>query len=161
MDTLLYAGSFDPVTRGHLDVIRRAAGLCSTLVVAVMHNPEKRGFLDGPLRVKLLETACRDIPNVQVMAHGGLLITCAHEVGAQAVVRGLRPIGDFESEYQMAQINRQLGGVETLFLTTSDNCASISSSIVRQVAAFGGDITPMVPEGTATEILAALDRAKR
>ena len=111
--------------------------------------------------MKLLETACRDIPNVQVMAHGGLLITCAHEVGAQAVVRGLRPIGDFESEYQMAQINRQLGGVETLFLTTSDNCASISSSIVRQVAAFGGDITPMVPEGTAAEILAALDRAKR
>lgn len=84
-----------------------------------------------------------------------------HEVGAPGGRPRTAPIGDFESEYQMAQINRQLGGVETLFLTTSDNCASISSSIVRQVAAFGGDITPMVPKGTATEILAALDRAKR
>ena len=126
-----------------------------------MHNPEKRGFLDVPLRVKLLETACRDIPNVQVMAHGGLLITCAHEVGAQAVVRGLRPIGDFESEYQMAQINRQLGGVETLFLTTSDNCASISSSMSVRSRRSAGISPRWCRQGTATEILAALDRAKR
>ena len=149
MDTLLYAGSFDPVTRGHMDVIRRTAALCSQLVVAVMHNPEKHGFLSVPMRVELLETACRELPNVRVIAHGGLLVDCAHEVGAQAVIRGLRPLGDFESEYQMAQVNRKLGGVETLLITTSDDCASISSSIVRQVAAFGGDISPLVPEGTA------------
>ena len=147
MDTLLYAGSFDPVTRGHMDVIRRTAALCSQLVVAVMHNPEKHGFLSVPMRVELLETACRELPNVRVIAHGGLLVDCAHEVGAQAVIRGLRPLGDFESEYQMAQVNRKLGGVETLLITTSDDCASISSSIVRQVAAFGGDISPLVPEG--------------
>ena len=149
MDTLLYAGSFDPVTRGHMDVIRRTAALCSQLVVAVMHNPEKHGFLSVPMRVELLETACRELPNVRVIAHGGL-------VGAQAVIRGLRPLGDFESEYQMAQVNRKLGGVETLLITTSDDCASISSSIVRQVAAFGGDISPLVPEGTAGKILSAL-----
>ena len=137
MDTLLYAGSFDPVTRGHMDVIRRTAALCSQLVVAVMHNPEKHGFLSVPMRVELL-------------------VDCAHEVGAQAVIRGLRPLGDFESEYQMAQVNRKLGGVETLLITTSDDCASISSSIVRQVAAFGGDISPLVPEGTAGKILSAL-----
>ena len=145
MDTLLYAGSFDPVTRGHMDVIRRTAALCSQLVVAVMHNPEKHGFLSVPMRVELLETACRELPNVRVIAHG-----------AQAVIRGLRPLGDFESEYQMAQVNRKLGGVETLLITTSDDCASISSSIVRQVAAFGGDISPLVPEGTAGKILSAL-----
>ena len=156
MDTLLYAGSFDPVTRGHMDVIRRTAALCSQLVVAVMHNPEKHGFLSVPMRVELLETACRELPNVRVIAHGGLLVDCAHEVGAQAVIRGLRPLGDFESEYQMAQGNRKLGGVETLLITTSDDCASISSSIVRQVAAFGGDISPLVPEGTAGKILSAL-----
>ena len=156
MDTLLYAGSFDPVTRGHMDVIRRTAALCSQLVVAVMHNPEKHGFLSVPMRVELLETACRGLPNVRVIAHGGLLVDRAHEVGAQAVIRGLRPLGDFESEYQMAQVNRKLGGVETLLITTSDDCASISSSIVRQVAAFGGDISPLVPEGTAGKILSAL-----
>ena len=158
MDTLLYAGSFDPVTRGHMDVIRRAAALCPELVVAVMHNPEKHGFLPVPMRVELLKTACRGLNNVRVIAHGGLLIDCAHEVGAKAVIRGLRPLGDFESEYQMAQVNKRLGGVETLLMTTSDDCASISSSIVRQVAAFGGDMSPMVPEGTAQQILAALSQ---
>lgn len=156
MDTLLYAGSFDPVTLGHLDVIQRAAGLCGELVVAVMHNPEKRGYLPASMRVSLLQAACRAMPNVRVIAHGGLLVTCAHEVGASAVVRGLRPLGDFESEYQMAQTNRLLGGVETLLMTTSDRYASISSSIVRQVAAFGGDISGMVPDGLAEEITKAL-----
>lgn len=156
MDTLLYAGSFDPVTLGHMDVIRRAANLCGRLVVAVMHNPEKRGFLPVQTRVRLLEAACRDIPGVKVIAHGGLLVDCAREVGARAVVRGLRPLGDFESEYQMAQTNRLLGGVETLLMTTSDRYASISSSIVRQVAAFGGDIGAMVPPDTADAICAAL-----
>lgn len=156
MDTLLYAGSFDPVTLGHLDVIERAAGLCRELVVAVMHNPEKRGYLPVAMRVRLLEKACRNLPNVRVIAHGGLLVACAREVGACAVVRGLRPLGDFESEYQMAQTNRLLGGVETLLMTTSDRYASISSSIVRQVAAFGGDISAMVPEGLAGEIVDAL-----
>ena len=90
------------------------------------------------------------------MAHGGLLIDCAAQVGAQAVVRGLRPLGDFESEYGMAQINQMLGGVETLLMTTSETCAGISSSIVRQIAAFGGDIDSLVPEGLAQDIRAAL-----
>lgn len=115
MDTLLYAGSFDPVTRGHLDVIRRAAGLCSTLVVAVMHNPEKRGFLDVPLRVKLLETACRDIPNVQVMAHGGLLITCAMRSAHQAVVRGLRRLGILNPNIRWRRLTASSAGWKRCF----------------------------------------------
>lgn len=124
-----------------------------------MHNPEKHGFLPVPMRVELLKTACRGLNNVRVIAHGGLLIDCAHEVGAKAVIR--RPGGlwaTLKCEYQMAQVNKRLGGVETLLMTTSDDCASISSSIVRQVAAFGGDISPMVPEGTAQQILAALSQ---
>ena len=156
MHKLLYAGSFDPVTRGHMDIITRAAALCGELTVAVMHNPDKRGALPVSKRVQLLEKACAHLDNVRVIAHSGLLIDCARENGAAAVVRGVRPLGDFESEYQMAQVNRMLGGVETLMMTTSESCASVSSSIVRQIAAFGGGIEQLVPEGLAQEICAAL-----
>lgn len=158
MTRLLYPGSFDPVTVGHMDIIRRAARLCDELVVAVMHNPEKAGALSVQMREALLRRACEGIPNVRVIVHGGLLIECAAQVGAQAVVRGLRPLGDFEAEYQMATINRCLGGVETLLMTTSEQVAGISSSIVRQIAAFGGRIDGMVPEGLAQEVAAALVR---
>lgn len=161
MKTLLYPGSFDPVTRGHMDIIARAGRLCDVLIVAVMHNPDKRGALAVDARVRLLEQACADYPNVRVIAHGGLLVECVRDVGAQAVVRGVRPLGDFEAEYQMAQINRMLGGVETLLMTTCEDCASISSSIVRQIAAFGGDIDNLVPPGVAGEIRAALEGSDR
>lgn len=161
MKTLLYAGSFDPVTRGHMDIIARASRLCQTLVVAVMHNPEKRGAMAVADRVRILEKACSGLHNVRVIAHGGLLVDCAHEVGADAAVRGVRPLGDFEAEFQMARVNRRLGGVETLLLTTSEDVASISSSFVRQVAAFGGDIESFVPPGTAEEITAALAGGRR
>ena len=159
MDTLLYAGSFDPVTRGHLDIIRRAAPLCKTLVVAVMINPEKRGAIDRDTRVRLLERACAGLPNVRVLSHSGLLVDCARALGATAVLRGLRPTGDFDIEYQMAEINRLLGGVETVMMVTAPETAGISSSIVRQIAAFGGDITPLVPEGMAEPIRQALSGA--
>ena len=158
MRTALYPGSFDPVTKGHVDIIRRAARLCDTLIVAVMHNPDKRGAMDVPTRVKALSLACADIPNVRVIAHGGLLVDCARENGADAVIRGVRPLGDFETEYQMAQVNRAMGGVETLLMTTSPAYASISSSIVRQIAAFGGPIDDMVPEAAAGIIRAALGK---
>ncbi|MBP3427179.1 MAG: pantetheine-phosphate adenylyltransferase [Clostridia bacterium] len=153
---MLYPGSFDPVTRGHMDIIERASRLCDRLVVAVLHNPDKRGALAVEERVRLLKKACAALPNVEVIARGGLTIECAAEVGAQAIVRGVRPLGDFEPEYQMAQINRALGGVETLMMTTSEGLSSISSSVVRQVASFGGDIAQMVPPGLAQEITRAL-----
>ena len=156
MNTLLYAGRFDPVTRGHADIIARAAALCDTLVVAVMTNPDKRGTISVEERIRLLWRACRQLGNVRVISHGGLLVDCAREQGAQAVVRGVRPLGDFETEFQMARINRRLGGVETLLLATSEDCADISSSVVRQIAAFGGDISGMVPDGMAEEIRRAL-----
>lgn len=156
MKTLLYPGSFDPVTNGHMDIIRRASRLCGTLVVAVMHNPDKAGAFPVTKRMELLERACAGIGNVRIIAHDGLLVDCAAQVGADAVIRGVRPLGDFEAEYQMAQINRKLGGVETLLMTTSETCAGISSSIVRQIASFGGDIDSLVPEGLAQDIRAAL-----
>ena len=153
---MLYAGSFDPVTNGHMDIIRRASRLCDELVVAVMHNPDKKGFLPVCERTALIEKACAEMKNVRVIAHSGLLIECAGQEKADAVVRGLRPLGDFETEYQMAQVNRMLGGVETLMMTTSEDCASISSSIVRQIAGFGGNIDGLVPACIAGEIREAL-----
>ena len=156
MKTALYPGSFDPVTVGHMDMISRAAKLCDTLIVAVMHNPDKRGAMRVQTRVKALLEATAHIPNVRVIAHGGLLVDCARENGVDAVIRGLRPIGDFDSEYQMAQINRMLGGVETLMLMTSAEVASISSSVVRQIAQFGGSIDNMVPAAARDTICAAL-----
>ena len=149
---MLYAGSFDPVTCGHMDIIERAARLCDELVVAVMHNPDKRGAFSPEQRAKLLEKACAHMPNVRVIIHGGLLVDCAREQNVRCVVRGVRPLGDFESEYQMAQVNRMLGGVETLMMPTTESLASVSSSIVRQIAAFGGNIDHLVPACIAQEI---------
>ena len=149
---MLYAGSFDPVTNGHMDIIERTARLCDEMVVAVMHNPDKRGAFAVEKRVELLQKACAHIPNVRVIAHGGLLVDCAREQGADCVVRGVRPLGDFESEYQMAQVNRMLGGVETLMMPTTESLASVSSSIVRQIAAFGGSIDNLVPACIEQEI---------
>lgn len=160
MDTLLYAGSFDPVTRGHMDIIRRAAGLCDTLVVALMVNPAKPGAISREDRLALLKTCCRGIANVRVIRYDGLLADCLRQVGARAVVRGLRPLGDFETEFQMASVNRMIGGVETILLITAPEAASVSSSVVREVAAFGGDIAPLVPEGMAEDILSALRRGQ-
>ena len=159
MKRMLFPGSFDPVTLGHLDVIFRARKLCDELIVAVMHNPDKRGALDVYTRVELMRKACAAYPNVHVIAHDGLLVDCVHEVSADAVVRGLRPIGDFDVEYQMAQINRLIGGVETLFIPTSPRLANISSSIVRQVAEFGGNLQELVPRDLIEDIQAALARS--
>jgi len=153
---MLYAGSFDPVTCGHMDIIERAARLCDELVVAVMHNPDKRGAFPAQERVRLLEKACAGLSNVRVIAHGGLLVECAKEQQVTCVVRGVRPLGDFESEYQMAQVNRMLGGVETLMMPTTESLASVSSSIVRQIAGFGGNIDSLVPACIAAEIRDAL-----
>ena len=155
---MLYPGSFDPVTRGHMDIIERASRLCGRLVVAVLHNPDKRGALAVEDRVALLEKACAGLPNVQVIARSGLTVECAAEVGAQAIIRGVRPLGDFEPEIQMAQINRMLSGVETLLMPTSEGLSNVSSSIVRQIASFGGDIAPMVPQGLEQEIRSLLEK---
>lgn len=161
MRKLLYAGSFDPVTVGHVDLIRRASALCDQLIVAVMINPDKRSVIPVEQRVDLICRACSQWTNVQIISHSGLLVECAKENGVDAVVRGLRPLGDFDSEFSMAQVNRMLSGIETLMLVADDMYSYVSSSIVRQIVAFGGDISALVPEGMAEEITDAVSRGSR
>lgn len=149
----VYPGSFDPVTLGHVDIIERAATLYPQVVVALLNNPEKRGTFTVEQRQAMLCKACAHLPNVRIDSFGGLLVDYMHKLGAGIVLRGLRAVTDFESEFQMAQVNRQIAPeVETLFLMTSPNHAYISSSAVRQIAAFGGDISTLVPEAILEDI---------
>ena len=149
----LYPGSFDPVTLGHMDMIRRAAALFDTVVVGVLHNPEKQGCFSVEQRVDMLKKACAGIPNVQVISYGGLLAQLTREEGISVVVRGVRGVNDLESETAMARINGQLNpGLETLLLPASPACGDISASMVRQLAQFGADIAPYVPREALEEI---------
>ena len=149
----VYPGSFDPVTLGHVDLIERAAGLFDEVVVAVLNNPEKNGTFTTERRLEMLTKACAHLPNVRIDSFGGLLVDYMRTLHAEIVLRGLRAVTDFENEFQMAQVNRQIAPeIETLFLMTSPNFAYISSSAVRQIAAFGGDISTLVPACIMEEI---------
>ena len=151
----LYPGSFDPVTVGHMDIIRRSAKLFDRVVVAVLHNPQKRGCFTVEERMNMLRKACADIPQAVVTSFDGLLVDYVQKIGAQVVVRGLRAVSDFESEFQMAQVNHQiLPSVEILFMMTQPEHAYISSSVVRELAAFGGDIAPFVPKEICGDVRA-------
>lgn len=142
----VYPGSFDPVTVGHMDIIRRSAELFDQVIVAVLHNPSKRGCFPLETRMRLIRKACEGMDKVRVDAFDGLLVDYVRAKNAQVVVRGLRAISDFESEFQMAQVNHQiLPSMETLFMMTLPEHAYISSSVVRELAAFGGDVRPFVP----------------
>lgn len=151
----VYPGSFDPVTVGHLDVIRRAAAIFDEVIVTVMHNISKRGCFPVEERMALIARAVREIPNVRVDKWDGLLVDYVRMNGACAVVRGLRAVSDFDTEMTMAQVNSQLlPGMETLFLMARPEHACISSSVVREAAAFGADISAFVPAQVAEEIRA-------
>lgn len=154
MATAVYPGSFDPVTKGHLDIIERAASLVDELVVAVLKNNAKTPLFSVEERVKILQEATKDIPNVEVDSFSGLLINYAAEKNLHVAVRGLRAITDFEYELQIAQTNRKLsnGELDTMFLTTSLEYAYLSSSSVKEIASFGGDISQCVPEFVAKQI---------
>lgn len=142
----VYPGSFDPITVGHMDIIRRSAALFDRVIVAVLHNPAKQGCFPLEERLAMIREACADIPQVQVDSFGGLLVDYCRGCGAHVVVRGLRAVSDFESEFQMAQVNHQiLPTLETLFMMTLPEHAYISSSVVRELAAFDGDFAPFLP----------------
>lgn len=159
MSICLYPGSFDPVTLGHMDVIRRAAKMFDTVVVGVLYNPEKQGCFPVPKRVEMLEKACCGLPGVRVIAYGGLLADLTREMGIGVVVRGVRGAADLESESVMAWVNRRLNpGLETVFLPASPETADVSSSIVRQLALFGADLSPYVPPQALPDILAAFQK---
>ena len=152
-------GSFDPVTNGHVDVIIRAAALYDELVVAVLVNPGKAGLFGVDERMELLRDAVADLPNVTVDRFEGLLVDycLAHDV--PVIVKGLRAVGDFEYELQMAQMNRELAGVETLFVPTAPQVGHLSSSLVKQIATFGGDVSRLVPKRVNDRLLQ--ERARR
>jgi|FaiFalFF_MnMetaG_3_1042247.scaffolds.fasta_scaffold01350_8 pantetheine-phosphate adenylyltransferase len=142
----VYPGSFDPPTLGHLDVIERAARLFDELIVAVAVNADKKPLFSLQERVEMLRECCAHLPNVRVIQLEGLLARFAQQMGACAIVRGLRAVSDFEYEFQMASMNRQLAPeVDTCFLMTHQHYAFLSSSIVKEVARLGGDVSALVP----------------
>jgi pantetheine-phosphate adenylyltransferase len=152
-------GSFDPVTNGHVDVIARAAALYDELVVAVLVNPGKAGLFDVEERMGLLREAVVDVPNVTVDRFEGLLVDYCRHRDIPVIVKGLRAVGDFEYELQMAQMNRELAGVETLFMPTAPQVGHLSSSLVKQIARFGGDVSSLVPKAVNDRLVAqAKDR---
>lgn len=147
MKRAIYPGSFDPVTLGHMDIISRAAKVVDELIVAVLINSAKKPLFSVEERVSMLEEMTRDIPNVKVKSFDGLLVEYAESEKADFIVRGLRAVTDFEYELQIAQSNHIVNPrVDTLFLTTSLEYAYLSSTIVKEIASYGGDISHFVPE---------------
>ena|SRR3989337_1173435 len=156
--TALCPGTFDPVTNGHLDIIERAAQRFEALVVAVLDNPVKHPLFSVEDRVSQLKEVTQPLANVEVDSFSGLLVEYATRKGAAVVVKGLRAITDFEYEIQMAQMNHRLGGLETLFMTTSPQWSFLSSSLVKEVAALGGDVSGLVPAAVNERLIHTLAR---
>jgi len=150
--TAVYPGVFDPVTLGHLDIIRRGAALFDRLVVAVASNPAKRSLFTSEERLAMVRQATEDVDGVIVDAYEGLTVEFVERCGASVILRGLRQHSDFEYEYQLALTNRTLSGIETLFVMADEKTAYISSRLVREVASLGGDVSALVP----ANVLAAL-----
>jgi pantetheine-phosphate adenylyltransferase len=144
--TALCPGTFDPVTYGHLDIIGRTSRTFEQVVVGVLENPSKQPLFDLNERVALLEEACADMANVRVVSFRGLLVEFARGQGAEVIVKGLRAVSDYEYEIQMAQMNHRIGEIETLFIPTNPKWSFLSSSLVKEVARYGGDVKGLVPE---------------
>ena len=147
MKKAIYPGSFDPVTLGHLDIIRRSASLVDHLIVGVLNNSTKTPLFSVEERVNMLREVTKDLPNVEVLSFSGLLVDFAAEHNVSVIIRGLRAVTDFEYELQMAQTNHAMcHNIDTIFLTTDLKYAYLSSSIVKEVASFDGNIDMFVPE---------------
>ena len=150
-------GSFDPVTNGHVDIIERASGLADEVFVAVMVNQNKHGLFSVEQRLELLASSLSHLDNIAIETFSGLLVDFCLAKDARAIVKGLRAVGDFDYELQMAQMNHRLTGVDTLFVATNPLYSFLSSSLIKEVVAFGGDVTGLVPEpvlGPLTDALA-------
>ena len=164
MNTIaVYPGSFDPITNGHLDIIARAANVFETVIVAVLANPRKAPLLDVDIRIRIIREALREdeapMDRIEVEAFDGLTVNLCRARGAGSIVRGLRAISDFESEMQLAHNNRVLAGeVDTVFFMTSVANGYVSSSLVKEIASFGGDVSEMIPAAAADRLNRALRR---
>lgn len=149
----VYPGTFDPITNGHQDLVRRAASIFQRVVVAIAANPNKAPMFPLEKRVELARHVLADLPNVEVMGFSGLTVEFARQHGLQVVVRGLRAISDFEFEFQLANMNRHLSSeVETVFLTPQEQFTFISSTLVREIAVLGGDVHEFVHPYVAEEL---------
>jgi pantetheine-phosphate adenylyltransferase len=149
-------GSFDPVTNGHLDVISRAAGLHDEVIVAVLINITKKSLFTVDERVEMLTEVTKDYGNVRVERFHGLLVDFCAANGVTAIIKGLRAVSDFEYEMQMAQMNYRLAQVETLFMTTNPLYSFLSSSLIKEIAKYGGDVSGLVPDPVLNRLLARL-----
>jgi pantetheine-phosphate adenylyltransferase len=151
-------GSFDPVTNGHLDVIARASVLADEVVVAVLINQAKRSLFSVDERIDMLREVTKDYPNVHVDAFQGLLVDYCRAHGIQAIVKGLRAVSDFDYELQMSQMNYSLSGIETLFVATNPLYSFLSSSLIKEVATYGGQVSGLVPDVVVSRLTERLAR---
>ena len=150
-------GSFDPVTNGHLDILGRASGLFDEVIVAVLINKNKSSLFTVDERIEMLTECAADYPNVKIDSFYGLLVDFCRDRGIQVIVKGLRAVSDFDYELQMGQMNYCLAGIETLFMPTNPVYSYLSSSLVKEVATYGGDVSTLVPESVNRRLL---DRLK-
>ncbi|MCA2206717.1 MULTISPECIES: pantetheine-phosphate adenylyltransferase [Nocardia] len=160
MAAALCPGSFDPVTNGHLDVFARAAAQFDEVIVTVNVNPKKQGMFTVEERMELLRESVSHLPNVRVASWQGLTVDFAKKEGVSAIVKGLRDAGDFGYELQMAQMNHKLAGVDTFFIATNPSLSFLSSSLVKEVAALGGDVSDMLPPAVHKRLLDRLAERK-
>lgn len=149
-------GSFDPVTLGHLDVFERAAAQFDEVIVAVLANPQKSGMFNVTERIAMIQEATEHLPNLRVEAGHGLVVDFVRARGLTAIVKGLRTGTDFEYELQMAQMNRHIAGVDTFFVATTPEYAFVSSSLAKEVAGLGGDVSALLPESVNRRLRAKL-----
>ena len=157
MRRAVLAGSFDPITQGHMDVLRRGLALFDEIVVAIGNNPRKRYLLDLESRIQILRACTADMPQVRVDSFDGLLVEYCREVGANAILRGLRAVSDFEFEFQIGLANKNMAPeVETVFLLTASENIFVSSSLIKEIALNGGDVEAYVPEAVLEPLKAAL-----
>ena len=161
MRIALYPGTFDPVTLGHLDIIKRAAGVADRLVIGVLPNSAKHPWFSVEERIELIKKVTKNLDNVVVESFDGLTVDFGKSIGASVIVRGLRAITDFEYELQIAQINHKLNpDIDTIFFTTSVEYSYVSSSIAKEVARYGGDIAGLVPYEIIEDLLAKVEERK-
>ena len=161
MLSVVCPGSFDPVTNGHVDIIERASKLADRVYVGVMVNQNKRGLFPVERRVELLAESIPHLDNVSIETFSGLLVDYCQAREARAIVKGLRAVGDFDYELQMAQMNHRLTGVDTLFVATNPLYSFLSSTLIKEVAAFGGDIAGLVPPPVLGPLVEALTSVER
>lgn len=153
MKIAVYPGSFDPITCGHLDIIRRSCNVFDKVIVALLNNSAKHSLFSVEERIKMIECCTKDLPNCQVESFDGLLVDFVRQNHADTIIRGLRAISDFEYEFQMALLNKKLNPeVETLFMVTSLNCQYISSSVVKEICAYGGNTQGLIPDEIINDV---------